>query len=59
MTNAARANPAAPTTRVVSGQLPRVQRGHGKVFIEKPPSPPPAPVRRPARVARRMIGTSG
>jgi hypothetical protein len=33
---------------VVTGQLHRVQRGHGKRFA---PEPPPGPVRRPARVA--------
>lgn len=46
MTNAVPAG-----TRVISGQLHRVQRGHGKAFVEKPPALPPAPVRRPARVA--------
>ncbi len=35
-------------TRVVTGQLHRVQRGRGKGFASEPP---PAPVRRPARVA--------
>ncbi len=34
--------------RVVTGQLHRVQRGHGKRFVSEPP---PGPVRRPARVA--------
>lgn len=38
----------APGPRVVTGQLHRVQRGHGKRFA---PEPPPGPVRRPARVA--------
>jgi hypothetical protein len=38
--------PAGP--RVVTGQLHRVQRGHGKRFVQEPP---PGPVRRPARVA--------
>jgi len=34
--------------RVVTGQLHRVQRGHGKRFVQEPL---PGPVRRPARVA--------
>ena len=38
--------PAGP--RVVTGQLHRVQRGHGKRFVQEPP---PGPVHRPARVA--------
>jgi len=38
--------PAGP--RVVTGQFHRVQRGHGKRFVQEPP---PGPVRRPARVA--------
>jgi predicted XRE-type DNA-binding protein len=38
----------APGARVVTGQLHRVQRGHGKRFA---PEPPPGAVRRPARVA--------
>jgi len=33
---------------VVTGQFHRVQRGHGKRFVQEPP---PGPVRRPARVA--------
>jgi ParB-like chromosome segregation protein Spo0J len=33
---------------VVTGQLHRVQRGHGKRFVQEPP---PGPVHRPARVA--------
>ena len=37
--------------RIFAGKLHRTQRGHGKTFVEGPPSPPPAPVRRPARVA--------
>jgi hypothetical protein len=36
------------TARVITGALHRVQRGHGKRFVAEPP---PAPVRRPARVA--------
>ena len=35
-------------TKVVTGQLHRVQRGRGKGFAS---APPPAPVGRPARVA--------
>jgi hypothetical protein len=35
-------------SRVVTGPLHRVQRGHGKRFVQEPP---PGPVRRPARVA--------
>ena len=38
----------SPGPRVVTRQLHRVQRGHGKRFV---PEPPPGPVRRPARVA--------
>lgn len=41
-------NSSRPGPRVVTGQLHRVQRGHGKRFA---PEPPPGPVRRPARVA--------
>jgi hypothetical protein len=37
--------------RIFAGKLHRIQRGHGKAFVEKPPAPPPEPVRRPARVA--------
>jgi hypothetical protein len=37
--------------RIFAGKLHRTQRGHGKVFVDGPPSPPPEPVRRPARVA--------
>lgn len=36
------------STKVFTGSLHRVQRGHGKHFVA---APPPAPVRRPARVA--------
>src|SRR5690348_17033708 len=36
------------TTKVITGTLHRVQRRRGKCFS---PEPPPAPVRRPARVA--------
>lgn len=38
----------APGPRVVTGQLHRVRRGHGKRFVQEPP---PGPARRPARVA--------
>lgn len=38
----------AAGARVVTGQLHRVQRGHGKRFVLEPP---PGPMRRPARVA--------
>lgn len=51
MTTASPANAVSPGTRLVSGQLHRVQHGHGKAFVETPPPPPSAPVRRPARVA--------
>jgi len=37
--------------RIFAGRLHRIQRGHGKAFVDRPPSPPPEPVRRPARVA--------
>jgi len=37
--------------RIFAGKLHRTQRGHGKAFVDRPPSPPPEPVRRPARVA--------
>jgi hypothetical protein len=37
--------------RIFAGKLRRIQRGHGKAFVDRPPSPPPEPVRRPARVA--------
>jgi hypothetical protein len=37
--------------RIFAGKLHRTQRGHGKAFLEGPPSRPPEPVRRPARVA--------
>lgn len=36
------------TSRVVTGTLHRVQRGHGKSFVA---APPPGVVHRPARVA--------
>lgn len=38
----------APGPRVVTGQLHRVRRGHGKRFVQEPS---PGSVRRPARVA--------
>ena len=47
MTNTTSSSTAAGP-RVVTGQLHRVQRGHGKRFVSEPP---PGPVRRPARVA--------
>ncbi len=37
--------------RIFAGKLHRVQRQHGKTFVEGPPSAPPVPVCRPARVA--------
>ena len=37
--------------RIFAGKLHRIQRGHGKAFVDRPPSPPPEPVRRAARVA--------
>jgi hypothetical protein len=42
---------ASGGVRIFAGKLHRIQRGHGKAFVEKPPAPPPEPVRRPARVA--------
>ncbi len=41
-------------TRLVTGSIFRVRDGHGWGFSEKPPGPPPEPVRRPARVARML-----
>lgn len=44
--------PEAPAgVRIFEGKLHRVQRRHGKAFVEGPPAPPPPPVGRPARVA--------
>lgn len=40
--------------RIFTGQLFRVRDGHGWAFTEKPPAPPPTPVRRPARVAQAL-----
>ena len=37
--------------RIFAGKLHRKQRGHGMTFVDGPPSPPPEPVTRPARVA--------
>jgi hypothetical protein len=37
--------------RIFAGKLHRIQRGHGKAFVDRPPAPPSEPVRRPARVA--------
>jgi hypothetical protein len=37
-------------SRVVTGKLHRVRKGHGKAFVQELPTPL-APVRRPARVA--------
>ena len=45
------ATEAKAVVRIFEGKLHRAQRGHGKTFIDGPPSPPPEPVRRPARVA--------
>jgi hypothetical protein len=42
---------ASGGVRIFAGKLHRTQRGHGKAFLDGPPSPPPEPVRRPARVA--------
>jgi len=42
---------AAGGVRIFAGKLHRIQRGHGKAFVDRPPSPPPEPVRRAARVA--------
>lgn len=39
---------------IVTGRLVRQRRGHGYRFSDQPPSPPPAPVRRPARVAQML-----
>jgi hypothetical protein len=41
----------SPGTLVITGQLHRVQRRHAQCFVVEPPTPPPAPIRRPARVA--------
>ena len=41
--------------RIFSSKLHRIQRGHGKAFLERPPAPPPEPVRRPARVAIMLV----
>ena len=38
------------TAKVITATLHRVQRGHGKRFVAEP-TPPSAPVARPARVA--------
>jgi len=45
------ATEAKAVVRIFEGKLHRAQRGHGKTFSDGPPSPPPEPVRRPARVA--------
>jgi hypothetical protein len=45
------ATEAKAVVRIFEGKLHRAQRGHGKTFIDGPPSPPPEPVHRPARVA--------
>ena len=49
--NETRPTEAPPSVRIFEGKLHRVQRRHGKTFVEGPPVPPPPPVRRPARVA--------
>ena len=44
--------PAVATgLRIFEGKLHRVRRGHNKLLLQRPPSPPPEPVRRPARAA--------
>lgn len=40
--------------RIFTGQLFRVRKGRRWEFTEKPPAPPPTPVRRPARVAQAL-----
>jgi len=40
--------------RIFTGQLFRVRDGHGWGFSEEAPALPPAPVRRPARVAQML-----
>jgi alpha-L-fucosidase len=42
---------AAAGVHVFTGKLHRVQRGHGRAFVDAPPAPSAEPVRRPARVA--------
>jgi hypothetical protein len=42
---------ASKDVRIFEGKLHRVQRRHGKAFVEGPPAPAAEPVRRPARVA--------
>ena len=37
--------------RIFTGKLHRIQRGHGRAFVDVPPAPAAEPVRRPARVA--------
>jgi hypothetical protein len=40
--------------RIFRGQLFRERDGRGWTFTSRPPTPPPAPVRRPARVAQML-----
>jgi len=40
--------------QIFTGHLFRVRDGHGWAFSDEPPKPPPAPVRRPARVAQML-----
>ncbi len=51
MTQAACTREMSPGTLVITGQLHRVQRRHAQCFVVAPPLAPPAPVRKPARVA--------
>jgi len=47
-------DPAAESTRIFTGQLFRARKGRAWTFAEEPTPPPPAPVRRPARVAMTL-----
>ena len=40
-----------PGTRIFTGRLFRTRKGHGYAFTVEPPSEPPEPARRPARIA--------
>jgi hypothetical protein len=51
MIEAACTREISPGTLVFTGQLHRAQRRHAQCFVVEPPPAPPAPVRRPARVA--------
>ncbi len=51
MSGAAAATADVAGSRVVVGNLRRVQRGHGYAFVAHAQAPQPVPVRQPARVA--------